>query len=232
MSEEKKLFCPACIINPLLLLIVGALVGLSWQKHYFQSPGVGEPIMNFTVPAFLPDESIQDVSLSKYSDQWKLLFFYPKDGTTVCPTELRALLADKPRFDELNTVVLPISIDSAEDHKEWEPELMDENFDFDWLSDPKGKLSKYLGIYDEANKVSFRGTIVIDPENNIQSIMTYDNSISRSNEEIIRAIAALQTARENGGVCPFGWEEGDETIEEVPEYVLEKDREEAEIDEE
>ncbi len=214
------------LLTLLLILILGFLVGSSWYKHNYKAPGVGEVVRNFSAPALLEDESIANINLYDFEGKWKLLFFYPKDGTTVCPTELRALLADKAKFDELNTVVLPISVDSAEDHKEWEPHLTDENFAFPWLGDEGGKLAKYFGIYDEAGKVSYRGAILIDPENKIQSTTVYDNSISRTNEETLRVIAALQAARENGGVCPYGWEEGDDTIEEIPEYILDKDKEE------
>lgn len=201
-------------------LLLDQKTGMNNTQSIIQDSLIDQTIQDFELPALMGDNTERNVKLSEYEDKWKLLFFYPEDGTTVCPTELRALLAQKDIFDELNVEVLPISVDSIARHKEWKPNLSTENFDFTWLSDTDGKLAQYLGIYDAETKVAFRGTFLVSPEGQIRSEITYNNDIARSNDEIIRMIQQNQLVEETGGVCPAGWEDGDETIEAIPEYEI------------
>ena len=181
-----------------------------------------QEVKNFTLPALMGDNTEKDINLSDYywEDKWTLLFFYPKDWTTVCPTELRALLDEKEKFDEIWVEILPISVDSIASHKEWKPNLTEENFDFTWISDKWWKLSKYLGIYDYVNEVSYRWVFLINPEWKLRWSVVYNNDIARDMTEITRMIEQTQTVRENGWVCPFDWKTWDDTIEEIPEYEI------------
>jgi peroxiredoxin (alkyl hydroperoxide reductase subunit C) len=174
---------------------------------------VQQEVPNFSVEALMPDDSIQTIELNDYKDKWKLVFFYPKDFTFVCPTELRELAEYKQEFEDLGVVVMAASVDSAESHKKWRPDLVSETgevFDFVWLADESRDLAKMFGIYDVNHDVALRGAFIISPEDNVLqgSIITNEN-VGRSSTELIRMIQANQT----GSLCPASWHPGDAVIE-------------------
>lgn len=175
------------------------------------TPQVGDTIAEFALPALMPDGSVDTVKLSDFDGQWKVLFFYPKDFTVVCPTELNGLTAIKAKFEELKAVVLPISMDTPESHKKWAAEVLDPGFNFIWLSDTDGRLTKYFNIADKTNEGrSLRGTYLIDPNGVLVASEVYNEKLGRSTDELTRVIAAAQT----GVKCPLNWQEGDEPLEE------------------
>ena len=160
-----------------------------------------------------------------------LLFWYPKDFTFVCPTELHAFQAALLEFDKRNTIVIGASCDTAEVHFAWLNTPKDEGgiegVTYNLLADSNRNLSRTLGIldttnerYDEANdavlvdgdNVSFRATYVIDEDGVVFHEGINNMPIGRNVNEYLRIIDALTHVQEKGEVCPANWEEGKQAM--------------------
>jgi peroxiredoxin (alkyl hydroperoxide reductase subunit C) len=144
-----------------------------------------------------------------FAGKWKVYFFWPKDFTFVCPTEIAAFGELNPEFVSRDAQLLGASIDSEFVHLAWrndQPSL--KNLPFPMLSDIKRDLSEQLGILDLKAGVSQRATFIVDPENVIRFVYVTDLSVGRDPQEVLRVLDALQ----NGGLTPCGWHKGDETI--------------------
>lgn len=156
-----------------------------------------------------------------------VLFWYPKDFTFVCPTELHAFQEALPEFEKRNTVVIGASCDTAEVHFAWLNTPKDdggiEGVTYPLLADSNRNLSGLLGILDSTNErfdeetgavlvdgdhVSYRATYVLD-ENGVVFHEGINNMpIGRNVNEYLRIIDALTHVQEKGEVCPANWEEG------------------------
>jgi peroxiredoxin (alkyl hydroperoxide reductase subunit C) len=144
-----------------------------------------------------------------FAGKWKVYFFWPKDFTFVCPTEIAAFGELNPEFVSRDAQLLGASIDSEFVHLAWrndQPSL--KNLPFPMLSDIKRDLSEQLGILDLKAGVSQRATFIVDPENVIRFVYVTDLSVGRDPQEVLRVLDALQS----GGLTPCGWHKGDETI--------------------
>ena len=154
-------------------------------------------------------KAFQPVTEKSFAGKWKVYFFWPKDFTFVCPTEIAAFGALNPEFAERGAQVLGGSIDSEFVHLAWRehhPSL--KNLPFPMLSDIKRELSTALGILDPKAGVSQRATFIVDPENVIRFVYVTDLSVGRDPQEVLRVLDALQ----NGGLTPCGWHKGEKTI--------------------
>ena len=141
--------------------------------------------------------------------KWKVFFFWPKDFTFVCPTEIAAFGKLNARFAERDTVVYGGSTDSEFVHHAWRVHHKDlKDLPFPMLADVKRDLSAALGILDEAEGVCLRATFVVDPEGIIRHVSVYDLSVGRNPQEILRTLDALQTDE----LCPCNWQKGEETL--------------------
>ncbi len=166
---------------------------------------LNQPAPEFTVASYqkkLKDD-YKEVSLGDFKGKWVVLFFYPRDFTFVCPTEINGFAKHSKEFNELDTVVLAASTDSVYSHKAWfERDL--EDVEFPVLSDTNHELSRAYEVLNEENGEAERGTFIIDPEGNLRYVVISDSNVGRSVEETIRVVKALQT----GGLCPVDWEPG------------------------
>jgi peroxiredoxin (alkyl hydroperoxide reductase subunit C) len=173
---------------------------------------VGEnfPAFNLTAVVDLDlKTAFQSITDKSYPGKWKVYFFWPKDFTFVCPTEIAAFGKLNHEFAARDAQVLGASIDSEFVHWAWrneQPSLRD--LPFPMLSDIKRDLSEQLGILDLKAGVAQRATFIVDPENTIRFVYVTDLSIGRDPKEVLRVLDALQ----NGGLTPCGWHKGDETI--------------------
>ena len=178
---------------------------------------VGDKFPEFSLSASsdLPFEQLnlgnafKTITESTYADKWKLIFFYPKDFTFVCPTEIVAFANMYDEFNKRNTQILGCSTDSEFVHWAWrthKPELR--HLPFPLLSDIKRELSMELGILDKNAGVSQRALFIVDPENTIKFVMVTDLNIGRSPHEALRILDALQT----GELCQCGWIKGNKPI--------------------
>jgi peroxiredoxin (alkyl hydroperoxide reductase subunit C) len=160
-----------------------------------------------------------------------LLFWYPKDFTFVCPTELHAFQAAIGEFEKRNTIVIGASCDTPEVHFAWLNTAKDnggiEGVTYPILADSNRNLSNILGILDISNErfddetgilqvdgdnVTFRATYIIDEEGVVQHESINNMPIGRNVNEYLRLVDALTHVQEKGEVCPANWEEGKEAM--------------------
>jgi peroxiredoxin (alkyl hydroperoxide reductase subunit C) len=173
---------------------------------------VGEKFPAFEVTAVVDldlKKAFQPISDASYPGKWKVYFFWPKDFTFVCPTEIAAFGKLNPEFASRDAQVLGGSLDSEFVHWAWrneQPSLKD--LPFPMLSDIKRELTSALGILDLKAGVAQRATFIVDPENVIRFVYVTDLSVGRDPQEVLRVLDALQ----NGGLTPCGWHKGEDTI--------------------
>ena len=168
---------------------------------------------------------------AKKSKKKVLLFWYPKDFTFVCPTELHAFQAALGEFEKRNTIVIGASCDTPEVHFAWLSTAKDnggiEGITYPILADSNRKLSSILGIlditneiYDEAtgtvqvegDNVSYRATYLIDEEGMVFHEGINHMPIGRNVQEFIRLVDAYTHLQTHGEVCPANWEEGKDAM--------------------
>jgi len=149
----------------------------------------------------------KDINLSDYAGRWLILFFYPRDFTFVCPTELRGFAKHEEEFKKLNCDILAASTDSEWSHKNWlEKDLPEVKYPV--LADTTHSLARIYGVLNEQNGSADRGLFIIDPEGKIKYIVVSSGSVGRSVAETLRVLKAIQS----GELCPVEWSEGDKTL--------------------
>jgi len=156
-----------------------------------------------------PQKAFTPITEKSYEGKWKLYFFWPKDFTFVCPTEISGFGDVNQEFVDRNTQVLGASIDSEFVHLAWReshPTLRD--LPFPMLSDIKRELSEALGILDPKVGVSQRATFIVDPQNVIRFVYVTDLSVGRNPQEVLRVLDALQS----GALTPCNWKKGEKTL--------------------
>ena len=173
---------------------------------------VGQKFPAFKVKATVStefDQAFTDIDNDTHAGKWLVVFFYPKDFTFVCPTEIAAFGALNRQFAERNAQVLAASVDSEFVHLAWRkdhPQLR--GLPFPMLADVKRELSTALGILDPAEGVAQRATFIVDPEGVIRFVYVTDLNVGRSPEEVLRVLDALKT----GELCGCNWNPGEDTL--------------------
>ena len=147
------------------------------------------------------------VSLNDYLGSWLVFFFYPRDFTFICPTELKGFAKHEAEFAAMGAKVLAASTDSEWSHKAWfERDLPDVTYPV--LADTTQKVSRDYGVLDEDDGSSQRGLFIIDPDGVVKYVVVSAGSVGRSVKEILRVLKALQS----GELCPVEWEPGESTL--------------------
>ncbi|MEQ3664720.1 MULTISPECIES: peroxiredoxin [unclassified Olleya] len=168
---------------------------------------------------------------AKNNNKKVVLFWYPKDFTFVCPTELHAFQAAQEEFAKRNTIVIGASCDTPEVHFAWLSQSKDnggiEGVTYPILADSNRNLSSILGIldiknetYDEAtgtvqvegDNVTYRATYIIDEDGIVQHESINNMPLGRNVGEYLRLVDALTHVQEKGEVCPANWEEGKDAM--------------------
>ncbi len=158
------------------------------------------------------DGRVIRVSLSEFANRWVLLFFYPKDFSFVCPTELRMLAKYHDEFEKAGVSILGVSTDSVESHKQWlAKDLPDVHYPL--IADTDAVISSLYGVLDAKSGQALRGAFIIDPDGVVQYAVISNMNVGRSVKELLRVIAALKTS----GMCPAGWKKGDKPLAVRPE---------------
>jgi lipoyl-dependent peroxiredoxin subunit C len=174
--------------------------------------GVGEKFPEFRLKAVVSTDmknAFKELTQDDYPGKWKVYFFWPKDFTFVCPTEIAAFGKLNKQFADRDTQLLGGSTDSEFVHLAWRNNHKDlKDLPFPMIADIKRELCEELGILDPNEGVAQRATFVVDPENTIRFVSVNDLSVGRNPEEVLRVLDALQTDE----LCPCNWHKGEETI--------------------
>ena len=149
------------------------------------------PTVGAAAPTFsLVNNEGKQVSLNDYKGKWVVLYFYPKDFTSGCTLEARNFQKDLAKYDAANAVILGVSVDTAESHKEF---CTKEGLNFKLLSDPDAKVSTNYGSVMEYNgaKLSARNTFIIDPQGKIARVFE-KVKVGGHSDEVLAALAELK----------------------------------------
>lgn len=173
---------------------------------------IGDKFPEFSVKAVVSSnakDAFTEINHQTYANKWQVIFFWPKDFTFVCPTEIAAFGQLNNEFKDRDAVLLGASTDSEFAHLAWrqqKDELRD--LPFPMLADVKRELAQGLGILDKKEGVAQRATFIVDPEGIIRFVMVTDLSVGRNAKEVLRILDALQTDE----LCPCNWQKGEATI--------------------
>ena len=141
--------------------------------------------------------------------KWKVIFFWPKDFTFVCPTEIAAFGALSGEFADRDAVIYGVSTDSEYVHLAWRQTHADlKTLPFPMLADIKRELSTALGVLHPEEGVCLRATLIVDPDLIIRFVSANDLSVGRNPHEVLRVLDALQT----GELCPCNWQKGEAVL--------------------
>jgi len=174
---------------------------------------VGLKAPDFKMPGVSGDgERFIDISLNDYKGKWLVMFFYPRDFTFVCPTEIKSMNRFYDEFQKLNAEILGVSTDSEHSHKAW-IKADEKDGGIGTLSFPIGadtihKVSKDYGVYIEEDGAALRGLFIIDPEGVLRYAVVHDLNVGRSAQETLRVLQALRA----GGLCPADWAPGEDLL--------------------
>jgi peroxiredoxin (alkyl hydroperoxide reductase subunit C) len=173
---------------------------------------VGDKFPDFSVQGVVstnPANAFQAFDQNSDKGKWKLVFFWPKDFTFVCPTEIAGFGKLNGDFNDRDTVVYGVSTDSEFVHLAWRNNHADlKDLPFAMLADTNRRLSAALGILDEDAGVAKRATFLVDPDGIIRFAYVTDMSVGRNPQEVLRVLDALQTDE----LCPCNWNKGDDVL--------------------
>ena len=174
--------------------------------------GIGQKFPTFALTGVVSNDlekAFKPIDNATFAGKWQVFFFWPKDFTFVCPTEIAAFGKLEKEFRARDAQLLGVSIDSEFVHHAWRRSHEDlRNLPFPMLSDIKRELSIALGVLDPEAGVSQRATYVVDPQGVIRFVYVTDLSVGRSPEEVLRVLDALQTDE----LCPCNWKKGEDTL--------------------
>lgn len=170
---------------------------------------VGQPFPKFAVKACvgLDKNGFTEITNDTYKGKWVVYFFYPKDFTFICPTELVEFGKKVGDFKDRNAVIVGGSTDNEFSHQAWRnahPDL--KNLPYAMIA--AQKLGQDLGIIDPKENVCLRATFIVDPDGIIQWSCAYPLSVGRSVPETLRVLDAIQSDE----LCPCNWEKGKPTL--------------------
>jgi peroxiredoxin (alkyl hydroperoxide reductase subunit C) len=173
---------------------------------------VGDKFPAFDLKAVVSTDmkdAFTQINERSYEGKWLVVFFWPKDFTFVCPTEIAAFGKLNSEFADRDAQVLGASTDSEFVHHAWRVHHDDlRDLPFPMLADIKRELSSELGILDKNEGVALRATFLVDPDGIIRFASVNDLSVGRNPQEFLRVLDALQTDE----LCPCNWQKGQDTL--------------------
>lgn len=194
---------------------------------------VGRKAPHFSAPAVLDGgEIVENFSLDQFiGKKYVVFFFYPKDFTFVCPTELHAFQEKMAEFEKRDVAVVACSTDTAESHYSW-LQMARENggikgVKYPVIADADKTISTNYGVlageydYNENGEliadgpmIAYRGLFLIDKEGTVHHQLVNNFPLGRNVDEAIRMVDALRHFEAKGEVCPANWKEGEDAMEE------------------
>jgi lipoyl-dependent peroxiredoxin subunit C len=177
---------------------------------------VGDRFPEFSLKAVQPGRegldlktAFTDIDSGSDTGQWKIIFFWPKDFTFVCPTEIVAFGKLARDFADRDAVVYGVSTDSEFVHLNWRLNHDDlRDLPIPMLADIKKELAQALGVLDRIEGVALRATFIVDPDGIIRFASVNDLSVGRNPAEVLRVLDALQSDE----LCPCNWNKGEDYL--------------------
>ncbi len=155
------------------------------------------------------DKEFKTIDSAFIKGKWAVMFWWPKDFTFVCPTEIAEFNKNYNNFVDRDTLLLGASTDSEYVHLAWRKDHNDlRDLKFPMIADTSKSLAEALGILNEGEKVAYRATFIIDPDGIVRWVNVNDLSVGRNVDEVLRVLDALQTDE----LCPCNWNKGEETL--------------------
>jgi peroxiredoxin (alkyl hydroperoxide reductase subunit C) len=185
------------------------------------------PRIGDIAPDFEAMTTTGKIKFSDYiKDKWTILFSHPADFTPVCTTEMTGFALDQNFFDEHDTKLIGLSIDSIHAHIAWVNNVKKNTgvlFEFPIIADIDMSVSKLYGMLQpgESETAAVRAVFFIDPNGKIRLIMYYPLNVGRNMEEIKRSLIALQTSDKHKVSLPLNWVPGEKAIVSPPKTVAE-----------
>ncbi len=188
---------------------------------------VGKKAPGFTAKAVINGQIVDHFTLAQFHERkYVVLFFYPKDFTFVCPTELVAFQKALADFEERNTQVIGCSTDTEFSHWAWVHTPLNrggiEGVTYPLVADTNKTIASAYdvlageyGVDDDGELsatgelVAYRGLFLIDREGIVRHQLVNDMPLGRSIEEVLRMVDALQHYETHGEVCPMNWKKGE-----------------------
>ena len=180
--------------------------------------GIGDKLPEFSVmgvkPKFMSHEengesAFEEITQDSFEGKWKVIFYYPKDFTFVCPTEIAEFAKLNEEFADRDAVVMGGSTDNEFCKLAWRRDHTDLNNLNQWsFADTNGSLLDGLGVRDREAGVALRETFIVDPHNVIQQVSVNSLNVGRNPKEILRLVDALQSDE----LCPCNRPVGGDTI--------------------
>ena len=180
--------------------------------------GIGDQIPEFTITGVKPgfntheengESAFEDITEKSFSGKWKVFFFYPKDFTFICPTEIIEFANLNDEFEKRGAVVLGGSTDNEFCKLAWRREHPGLSKLNQWsFADTNGSLIDGLGVREQQAGVALRATFIVDPDNIIQHVSVNGLSVGRNPQETLRILDAAQSQ----GLCPCNRSTGGDTI--------------------
>lgn len=153
--------------------------------------------------------AFEDITESSFPGKWKVIYFYPKDFTFVCPTEIVGFNNLAKEFEDREAVLMGGSVDNEFCKLAWRRNHKDlDRLGHYSFSDTTGSLIDQLGVREKNAGVALRATFIVDPDNVIQHVSVNNLNVGRSPEEILRILDGLQTDE----LCPCNRAAGGETL--------------------
>ena len=173
--------------------------------------GIGRRFPEFALTGVVSNDvkgAFQSFTHESFPGKWTVLFFWPKDFTFVCPTEIAAFGKLEKEFRARDAQLLGVSTDSEYVHLAWRREKAElQALPFPMLSDIKRELVEATGVLNDEG-VADRATFIVDPNNEIQFVSVTAGSVGRNVDEVLRVLDALQSDE----LCACNWRKGDPTI--------------------
>lgn len=180
--------------------------------------GIGDKLPEFSVtgvkPGFMMHEengvsAFEEITQDSFEGKWKVIFYYPKDFTFVCPTEIAEFASLNEEFADRDAIVMGGSTDNEFCKLAWRRDHADLAKLNQWsFADTTGQLLDGLGVRDKEAGVALRATFIVDPHNVIQQVSVNSLNVGRNPKEMLRLIDALQSDE----LCPCNRPVGGDTI--------------------
>lgn len=176
------------------------------SREVLMAVKIGEPVPDVKAEAYVKgSKEAKPVRLSDYKGRWVVIFFYPRDFTFVCPTEIQGFAKLSKEFEKEKAAIIGGSTDSFWSHKAWfEGDARLKDVEFPVIADTSHEVAEAFGVLREKDGTALRGTVLIDPEGIVRHIEVNDVNVGRNVEETLRLLQAFRTGR----LCPEGWKPG------------------------